>query len=75
MIIIMWLLVSIPVITINGQWFTYLTQFWKLWSKRRQQKTNRVITHDVWKENINDTGILPFPHEWDYDLPTQQLNW
>ncbi|CAG2116985.1 unnamed protein product, partial [Medioppia subpectinata] len=78
--------VSIPVIAIyvnkllslnreiNGQWFTYLTQFWKLWSKRRQQKTNRVLTHDVWKNSGSDAGIVPFPHEWKYELPQQTKN-
>ncbi|CAG2168974.1 unnamed protein product [Oppiella nova] len=42
---------------INGQWF------------RRQNKSNRIVRHDVWSDGIRDAGILPFPHEWDYDLP------
>ncbi|CAG2113475.1 unnamed protein product, partial [Medioppia subpectinata] len=48
-----------------------MPQFWKLWSMRRQQKTNRIITHNVWKDSVHDSGIVSFPHEWTYDRPSQ----
>ena len=54
---------------INGQWFRYLNELLALLWRRRQNKSNRVVRHDVWNDGIRDAGILPFPHEWDYDLP------
>ena len=83
----MGLLISIPVITlyvnkllklnheINGRWFRYLSEYWELWSRRRQQKTNRIVTHDLWKDDVRDSGVVPFAHEWDYDLPSKVSNY
>ena len=56
---------------INGQWIKYLTALLRLKRKRRVNKTNRIIKHDVWKDSLRDGGVFPFPHEWEYELPAQ----
>ncbi|XP_054166988.1 prodigiosin synthesizing transferase PigC-like [Oppia nitens] len=59
---------------INGKMWTYLMNLIPLLWRRRQHKTNRVVTHNVWKDNIYDSGIIPFPHEWQYDCPSHNKN-
>ncbi|CAG2177215.1 unnamed protein product, partial [Oppiella nova] len=59
---------------INGKWFKYLSELWELWSRRLQYKTNRITTHDVWKDEVHNAGMMPFPHEWHYDVPSQDKN-
>ncbi|CAG2118802.1 unnamed protein product, partial [Medioppia subpectinata] len=56
---------------INWQLFKYFNVLIQLLWQRRGQKSNRIVRHDVWNDSIRDAGILPFPHEWDYDLPSQ----
>ncbi|CAG2171455.1 unnamed protein product, partial [Oppiella nova] len=38
---------------------------------RRHRKTNRIVTHDLWRDDIYHSGLMPFPHEWQYDCPDQ----
>ncbi|CAG2162914.1 unnamed protein product [Oppiella nova] len=38
--------------------------------KRRQHKCNRIVTHDLYRDEVHHSGLLPFPHEWQYDLPS-----
>ena len=80
---IMGLLLSIPAITyainslvklnqeINGQWFRYLSDLIGLWLRRKRNKTNRIVKHDVWKDEVRHSGVLPFEHEWEYDTPSK----
>ncbi|XP_054166684.1 prodigiosin synthesizing transferase PigC-like [Oppia nitens] len=82
----MGLLLSIPVITlivnklieinreINGRWIRYLSELWQLLSRRRHVKTNRIMIHDVFKDDVHHSGLIPFPHEWTYDRPSKDKN-
>ena len=56
---------------IKGRWFQYLFCLIQLLRRRKHTKTNRIVKHNVWKDSIQDGGILPFPHEWTYDTPSQ----
>ena len=58
---------------INGRWFAYLNALVRLLRRRKQNKTNRIVTHDVFRDNLRDAGVLPFAHEWVYDCPDQVL--
>lgn len=59
---------------INGQWFKYLYTLLGLLRRRKENKTNRIMKHDIWKDTVQDSGALPFPHEWQYDLPSKVTN-
>ena len=80
----MGLLLSLPVIhylvksvsqlnqDINGQWIAFLTTLTKLWLRRRgEHKKNRVMTHDVFTDDVYHYGVMPFQHEWLYDCPSK----
>ena len=79
----MGILISLPAITyainklvklnqeINGQWFTYLCALTQLWFRRRRNKTNRIMKHQIWDNDVRHSGIIPFEHEWEYDLPSK----
>ena len=56
---------------IDGKWFRYLQTVLYLRNRRKQNRTNRVVTHDLWKDDMRDLGVLPFEHEWQYDGPDQ----
>ncbi len=56
---------------INGRWFTYLSDLIQLWIRRKRNKTNRIVIHDVWKDEVRHSGIIPFDHEWTYDSPAK----
>ena len=58
---------------INGKWISFLYTLTQLKHRRKQNKTNRIMIHDVWKDSLRDGGIMPFPHEWDYDCPNQVI--
>lgn len=72
-------LLSIPLIKklitihreIDGKWFRYLRSVLYLWKRRTQNKTNRVVTHDYWKDDMRDLGVIPFEHEWTFDTPNR----
>ena len=55
---------------INGHWITYLYALIQLWFRRRSNKS-RFTVHSVWKNEPTHAGILPFDHEWDYELPSK----
>ena len=56
---------------IDGKWFRYLQTVLYLRNRRKQNKTNRVVTHDFQKDDMRDLGVLPFEHEWEYDKPNK----
>ncbi|CAG2113679.1 unnamed protein product, partial [Medioppia subpectinata] len=56
---------------INGRWFKYLKVLSTLWSQRKARKKHRIHTHNALSDRAQDAGVLPFKHEWDYDLPAQ----
>ncbi|XP_054166950.1 uncharacterized phosphotransferase YvkC-like [Oppia nitens] len=56
---------------INGQWIRYLRALIGLRLGRRQRSGHRIHVHNPLNPNPWDAGILPFSHEWQYDLPAQ----
>src|ERR1700744_5505082 len=60
---------------INSQWFKYLKALTSLWSQRRAPKTNRIHVHNALSDAPQDAGVLPFKHEWEYDLPSQVFHY